>query len=68
MTGSYSVQNSLAKTTRGPHIKSRTLKIKLVRNRFVWVETISLVCFWRKDQVVWVDLSGIANGWSWFGV
>ena len=28
MTGSYSVQNSVARPTRGPHIKSRTLELK----------------------------------------
>ena len=67
MTGSYSVQSSLTRTTRGPHIKSRTLKIKPLRNRFVWVETISLVCFGGREQVVWIGLGGIASGWSWFG-
>jgi len=29
MTGSYSVQSSVARPTRGPHIKSRILKLKL---------------------------------------
>ena len=28
MTGSYSMQSRLARTTRGPHVKSRTLEIK----------------------------------------
>ena len=28
MTGSYSVQNSVARPTRGPHVKSRTLELK----------------------------------------
>ena len=28
MTGSYSVQNSVTRTTRGPHVKSRTFEIK----------------------------------------
>ena len=28
MTGSYSVQSSVARPTRGPHVKSRTLEIK----------------------------------------
>ena len=28
MTGSYSVQNIMARPTRGPHVKSRTLELK----------------------------------------
>ena len=28
MTGRYSVQSSVARPTRGPHVKSRTLEIK----------------------------------------
>ena len=28
MTGSYSVQSSVARLTRGPHVKSRTLELK----------------------------------------
>ena len=28
MTGSYSMQSSVARPTRGPHVKSRTLEIK----------------------------------------
>ena len=29
MTGSYSVQSSVARPTRGPHVKSRILELKL---------------------------------------
>ena len=46
MTGRHSLQNSVAKTTRGPHVKSRTLEIKprvhtikFYRNRLKFFET-----------------------------
>ena len=51
MTGSYSVQSSVARTTRGLHIKSRTLKLK------PRVHTIKFYRNWLKffgDDSVWL--------------
>ena len=51
MTDSYTVQSSVAKTTRGPHVKSRTLEIK------PRVHTIKFYWNWPKfvgDDSVWL--------------
>ena len=63
MTGCYSVQSSVARPTRGPHVKSRTLKLKprihTIKFYPKWLKFVGNDSVWLTATLckeIWLDL------------